>query len=159
MRTRRMVLLALLLGLAPLACGGGGDGQDEPFTALEARTHLLINQERQAQGLPDLAWEELIADEARGHSEDMAAERVGFGHDGFEARIARLAEHFAYASAAENVAWNLGYPDPAAQAVEGWMDSPGHRDNILGAYDRAGIGVARAADVGTYFTQIFLQDP
>jgi uncharacterized protein YkwD len=149
--------LALLLGLAPLACGGEDGGA--VLADMEAQTHALINAERAAQGLPALAWEAVIADAARGHSQDMADGVVEFGHDGFDARVAALAEHIPWSSAGENVAWNQGYPDPASQAVEGWMDSQGHRDNILGDYDRTGIGIAGDEAGGYYFTQIFLLSP
>ncbi|HOX47245.1 MAG TPA: CAP domain-containing protein [Myxococcota bacterium] len=152
----RSAALALLLGLTALACGGQEDGV--VLADMEAQTHALINAERQAQGLPALAWEALIADAARGHSRDMSSGQVEFGHDGFDARVDALAEQLPWSSAGENVAWNQGYPDPAAQAVEGWMDSPGHRENILGDYDRTGIGIAGDATDGYYFTQIFLRD-
>jgi hypothetical protein len=44
----------------------------------------------------------------------------------------------------------------AKQVVNGWMNSPGHRANILnGRYDREGIGVAVSSDEKVYFTQDF----
>ena len=44
----------------------------------------------------------------------------------------------------------------AQKAVNGWMNSKGHRENILKAsYDRTGIGVAVAEDGKVYFTQNF----
>jgi uncharacterized protein YkwD len=152
------VLPALLLCLALSACGGEDGGGGTPFADMEAQTHALINAERSAQGLPALAWEAAIADAARGHSRDMADGVVEFGHDGFDARVDALAGQLPWSAAGENVAWNQGYPDPAAQAVEGWMDSTGHRENILGAYDRTGIGIAGDETDGYYFTQIFLLD-
>ncbi len=150
--------LGLALGLPLLGCGGV-DGGGQPLTGLEADTHALVNQEREAEGLPGLAWEAAIADEARGHSQDMASGSVEFGHDGFDARVARLAESLPWSAAGENVAYNQGYPDPPAQAVEGWMDSTGHRENILGDFHRTGIGVAGSEATGYHFTQIFLRDP
>ncbi|WP_394278719.1 CAP domain-containing protein [Microbacterium sp.] len=53
--------------------------------------------------------------------------------------------------AAENVAY--GYSPSAVTA--GWMDSPGHRANILGAYNRIGIGVACDSNGRAYYTQVF----
>ena len=44
----------------------------------------------------------------------------------------------------------------AAEIVDGWMNSPGHRENILNTrYDRAGIGVAVDAEEAVYATQNF----
>ena len=44
----------------------------------------------------------------------------------------------------------------ASLVVDGWMDSPGHRDNILdSSYDREGIGIAISADEQVYVTQNF----
>jgi len=58
----------------------------------------------------------------------------------------------------ENVAYNQGYPDPTAFAVERWMISDKHRANILnGDFTHAGLGIARGADGRVYFTQVFMR--
>lgn len=43
----------------------------------------------------------------------------------------------------------------AEQTVNGWMNSPGHRENILSGFHSEGIGVAIASDEKVYFTQNF----
>jgi uncharacterized protein YkwD len=44
----------------------------------------------------------------------------------------------------------------ASQTVNGWMNSPGHRENVLDkGYDREGIGVAIGANEAVYVTQNF----
>jgi uncharacterized protein YkwD len=54
---------------------------------------------------------------------------------------------------AENVA--LGYPN-ASTVVEGWMNSSGHRHNILDpTVAETGIGIARSQDGGIYYCQVF----
>ncbi|MFM6200937.1 MAG: CAP domain-containing protein, partial [Dolichospermum sp.] len=53
--------------------------------------------------------------------------------------------------------YNQGHQDPAAQAVQGWLNSSGHLANIRGNYNQTGIGVARNNQGKIYFTQIFLQ--
>ena len=68
-----------------------------------------------------------------------------------------VAETITYQSAAENVAFNKGYIQPDATAVKGWLDSPGHHQNILGRYNLTGIGVAQNAKGEYYFTQIFVR--
>ncbi|MGA2872417.1 MAG: hypothetical protein ABSF27_02350 [Candidatus Dormibacteria bacterium] len=45
-----------------------------------------------------------------------------------------------YSSAGENVGWESGYADPAAQVNTDFMASPEHRANILGSFDELGIG-------------------
>ncbi|MFD2214982.1 CAP domain-containing protein [Metabacillus endolithicus] len=62
-----------------------------------------------------------------------------------------------YQGAAENIA--AGYQSPEA-VVSGWMNSPGHRMNILGLHKEIGIGFATAekAKYSTYWTQMFILD-
>ena len=83
----------------------------------------------------------------------MAENRVGFGHDGFEARC-KMFNFSQYRGAAENVAYNMGIADPGKAAVDGWIKSPGHRKNLLGNYNFMGIGVFNA-NGNYFFTQIF----
>ena len=57
----------------------------------------------------------------------------------------------------ENIAYMKGYADPVAIAVEKWMESPAHKQNLLNAsWVESGIGVAVAADGSYYFTQVFM---
>jgi uncharacterized protein YkwD len=85
----------------------------------------------------------------------MASGTVAFGHTGFETRIQTIAQTISYRSVSENVAANKGYSDPAATAVAGWLNSPGHHANIVGNYRLTGIGVAKSSTGQIYFTQIF----
>ena len=87
----------------------------------------------------------------------MASGACGFGHDGFDARMHELGKSVAWTGGAENVFMLLNLTDPAAVAVSGWIDSPGHRHNIEGDYDLTGVGIARAKDGSLYFTQIFVK--
>ena len=87
-----------------------------------------------------------------GHSRDMAEGRVAFGHDGFRTRMARMPG--SVRAAAENVAMNHGSGDVAKTAVRGWIDSPGHRRNLLGTYTECGIGVHEHHG-RFYLTQLF----
>ncbi len=88
----------------------------------------------------------------------MASGTVDFGHDGFQERINNLVSFgLDIKGAAENVAFNKGFDDPAAQACEGWFASPGHETNIVGDYTHAAIGIAEKDDGTIYFTQIFIK--
>jgi uncharacterized protein YkwD len=61
---------------------------------------------------------------------------------------------------AENLYKCRGVDDPLVAAVEGWMESKGHRKNILGVeYTHTGVGIAVGADGTIYFTQLFTRPP
>ncbi|MGD8604842.1 MAG: CAP domain-containing protein [Anaerolineales bacterium] len=153
-----LLLPALLAGLAaPLA---GAEPFDPPQsfcpTTLELEILDLINAERAGQGLPPLAFDGRLGQASRLHSQDMADNNF-FSHTGsdgstFDERIS--AAGYTWYSAAENIA--AGYPD-AASVVQGWMNSPGHRANILGDYEHIGVGYAYNAGstYGRYYTTDF----
>lgn len=123
--------------------------------AIEASVFQKINQYRASQNLPALTRNSTIDNQAQIHSQNMVSGKVAFGHDGFSGRVA--ATGIAYSQAAENVAYNQGHQDPATQAVQGWVNSSGHRANIRGDYNLTGIGVASNNQGKIYFTQIFLR--
>ena len=128
-----------------------------PYADLEQAIHAQVNEYRAKQGLPPLTLDREISEIAREHSQDMAAGQVEFGHGGFEQRVQAIARVIPYRRAAENVAYNQGYQDPGSQAVEGWINSPGHRVNMEGSFDLTGIGVVRTSDGKYYFTQMFIR--
>jgi uncharacterized protein YkwD len=117
----------------------------------------LINQHRASQGLAPLASNATIAKQAKQHSQNMATGKVPFGHDGFDQRAKEIGKEIPIASAGENVAYNRGASDPAQRAVQGWLNSPGHRRNIEGNFSLTGIGVSRNSKGEIYFTQIFIR--
>ncbi len=122
---------------------------------LEKSVFDQINRYRLSLGLPKLTLSEKITKQARIHSQNMANGKVPFSHQGFEQRVNAIP--IAYSSAAENVAFNQGYSDPAAEAIHGWLRSREHLNNIKGDYDLTGIGVAVNAKGEVYLTQIFLK--
>ena len=129
--------------------GGGGNNASPEVLAMEDAAHGLVNAERQLQALPGLVHDNALRVVARQHSEDMVS-RSFFshtnpdGHDPFD-RLASAG--VTYVTAGENIAWNLGYVDPAATAVTGWMNSAGHRANILhNQFTLAGLGCAQRGD-------------
>jgi len=127
------------------------------FATLEQSVHQQINQYRQSRNLPALKLDARISEQARIHSQQMASSRVPFSHQGFEGRVKAIAKSISYRRAAENVAYNQGYSQPDQQAVEGWIKSSGHRQNMEGNFDLTGIGVAKNAIGEYYFTQIFIK--
>ncbi len=126
------------------------------MAALESSVLQQINQYRKKKGLSQLSSNATITQQARQHSQDMASSRI-LSHDGFDTRISTIGKSIAYRSAAENVAYNMGYSAPDRQAVEGWLKSPGHLQNIEGSYTLTGIGVTKNAQGEYYFTQIFIK--
>ena len=136
---------------------------------LELKVHTGINAERAKNGGSPLKWEEQLAAVARAHSDDMTS-RGYFSHDtpeglGPSDRIDRAGyscwkrSHY---GVAENIAIETTLGDlerTAAEAVRGWMNSPGHRTNLLGReYDRTGIGASFGTWHGykaVYLTQVF----
>lgn len=127
------------------------------YAALEAEIHAKVNQYRQSQNLPPLTLDPRISEQARIHSQAMASGKATFSHDGFEKRVDAIAKTIPYRSAAENLAYNQGYREPVAQAVEGWLNSPGHYKNIVGDYDLTGVGVVKTPQGRYYFSQIFIR--
>ncbi|NQW22983.1 MAG: CAP domain-containing protein [SAR202 cluster bacterium] len=130
--------------------------------------------------LGPLAYDQRLADIAQNHSQDMASNDY-FAHNnlsgqtptdrgdtvGYTCRkdygsyyTVGIAENIvqtwlfsSYTTTSRNY---MTLDQIAAQAVELWMDSPGHRENILGSeYDREGIGIAVSEQEKVYATQNF----
>jgi uncharacterized protein YkwD len=113
-----------------------------------------INQYRAQHGLSKLVMNNSVSSEAYKHSDEMAKRKVAFGHNGFYKRIDNLHKAIKNSSiGAENVAYNYKNAEVVAR---GWINSSGHRKNILGNYNLTGIGIARDAKGRLYFTQMFL---
>ena len=154
-------------------------------SVLEQRVHELINQQRSVEGLAVMSFDPALADIARKHSEDMAT-RNYFAHvnlagqnptdrgtaGGYSCRK-NYGSYYTY-GIAENLFQNNLYssatyysngetvydwnsPEEIAQiTVAGWMNSSGHRENILTpTFDREGIGIAIASDDKVYITEDF----
>jgi uncharacterized protein YkwD len=119
----------------------------------------LVNQERANVDCPALAVNDTLARIAQAHAQDMADNDI-FDHVGSDGRspFQRMSDAgYDYQLAAENIAAGLATP---AEAVALWMDSPGHRANILNcALRETGVGyVADPGDrlnYGTYWVQTF----
>lgn len=127
--------------------------------SIEERAFQLINETRRAHGLKSLEWHPDLHKMARSHSGSMARDGF-FSHTdahglGMLGR-ARLTGLAGWRTLGENLAYNLGYSDPAAFAVSGWADSIKHRHNLLRpVFTHTAIGVARASDGRFFFTQVF----
>ncbi|GHG53888.1 CAP domain-containing protein [Streptomyces griseocarneus] len=132
----------------------------QPYSAagLERATGevlALTNAERAAAGLPPLAADPRLAVAARDHSTDMAR-RDFYSHttpEGREPWDRARAAGAAHRAIGENIACGQRTP---AEVVRGWMNSPGHRANILTpGFTHLGVGYAPGGRAGTYWTQLF----
>ena len=130
-------------------------------TGEERRAFELVNAERQRRGLRPLVWDGDLTRLARYHSQNMA--RGGYlnhvDHNGLDLKgRAQAVGLHGWSMLGENIAYNQGYDDPTAFAVERWMVSQKHRENAMsGEYTHAAVGIARAADGTYYFTQVFMK--
>ncbi|WP_348541605.1 CAP domain-containing protein [Streptomyces sp. MZ04] len=119
----------------------------------EAKVIALVNKERDKAGCSPLTKNAELTEAAHDYNEVMAETGVlsHTGPDGSTPQSrAEAAGYTAYVG--ENIA--EGYPD-AESVMEGWMDSPGHRANILNC-DYKEIGVdANFADNGPWWIQDF----
>ncbi|WNZ06860.1 CAP domain-containing protein [Streptomyces sp. 11x1] len=115
----------------------------------------LTNSERAGAGLPPLSPDPLLTTAAQAHSADMVA-RAFYSHtspDGREPWHRAAAAGSTRRSIGENIACGQR---SAAEVVRGWMNSPGHRANILKpGFTHVGIGFAGGGAAGTYWTQLF----
>ncbi|EFA78050.1 hypothetical protein PPL_08696 [Heterostelium album PN500] len=109
----------------------------------------LSNQFRQKNNKPPLRWHQDLYKIGVVHSKNMADGKVAFGHDGFDDRTRQFP--FPHSKAGENVAMNNMDSTVAEVAVEGWINSKGHRENLLGHFNTCAIGVYQSHDVNIIF--------
>lgn len=135
---------------AQAACGGAGSSpQRLGESGVRATTLCLVNQQRGVRGLRRLRADGRLAGAALAHSRDMVAHRY-FAHESrtgapFTARMPRTG----FRLLGENIGWGSGRLATPRSMVEAWMNSAGHRANILQRRYRAiGVGVAFGAPVG-----------
>ncbi|MCB9780664.1 MAG: CAP domain-containing protein [Alphaproteobacteria bacterium] len=161
-RASSLALLPCLL-LPVAACGLTEDEGCQANSALEVSTHDLINAHRVDMGLEPLTLDACASEIARPHSQDMADGTLQLSHEGFDVeggRSDQLLDLFpdAYITG-ENVAMNQGYSDPDVVAVQGWLDSPPHRENIeLAEFTLSGMAIVEASDGSFWFTHLFVAE-
>lgn len=130
-------------------------------SSLEQEVFRLVNQTREENGLKKLAWSSEAAGIARLHSANMANYNF-FSHTGIDGKkVDGRADSIGLSRwelIGENIAYNAGFDDPVQRAVLGWMNSAGHRRNILrDAWKETGIGIAVSPQGKFFITQVFLK--
>ena len=120
----------------------------------EKRTLELHNETRVDRGLPRLCVHPVLMKAARAHSQEML-DKDYFSHDSYngetaEERLQRFGytpRGYTYYKIGENIAWGSGSYGSPERIFESWMNSQGHRENILDkGFRQVGIGVR----TGTY---------
>jgi len=132
-----------------------GPASDSLRIAFEKQIFDLANVYRVSFGKSILKWHDGVATVARKHSKDMAV-RDFFSHinpSNYTPFDRILADGITYTVAAENIA--AGYTN-AYSAHAGWVNSPGHRENLLRDIDYVGVGVYFGGSYKQYFTQDFI---
>ncbi|MEU3606841.1 CAP domain-containing protein [Streptomyces sp. NPDC035033] len=132
---------------------GTGDQQDTGQGSAADQVIALVNAERAKAGCGPLTANATLTRAAQGHSDDMAA-RDFFDHtdpdgDGPGERV--TAAGYPWSTYGENIAMGQTTPE---QVMDAWMNSPGHRANILNcSFEEIGVGIH--TDGGPYWTQVF----
>jgi hypothetical protein len=123
-------------------------GLATPVAASTADDFLArINGERMAAGLDPLTLRADLVDDAMAHSERMWVED-------------RLYHNPALASVATgwmSLGENVGVGPSVGVLHQAFMDSPGHRANVLGDYDSIGVGVVTVSDDQMWVTMVFMK--
>jgi uncharacterized YkwD family protein len=126
-------------------------------TTLENQVITLVNQQRASHGLQTLSRNATLAYVARLKSQDMASKNY-FSHTSpTYGSPFTMMQYFGikFTAAGENIA--MGQPTPQA-VMTAWMNSPGHRANILSpAYNQIGVGLAKSSSGVEYWTQDFIK--
>lgn len=155
-----VAVVALLLVAAPTASAAGCNGAGASASQVKKRTLVratlcVLNHQRRKHGLRALRLDRRLSRAARMHSAAMARHSF-FSHDSpngsdFVDRIRRSgylrgARNW---SVGENIAWGSGSRSAVRSIARAWMNSPGHRANILSRSFRAiGIGISYGTPAG-----------
>lgn len=134
-----------------------GTADNAELLPVEKEVFQLVNQEREKHGLKPLQLEPAVLKVADKKSQDMK-EKHYFNHQSptYGSPFEMLQQHGVdFRAAGENIAAGQ---KTAKQVMDGWMNSEGHRANILNPdYTHIGIGYVEGGDYGTYWTQMFIK--
>ncbi|HHW06429.1 MAG TPA: hypothetical protein GXX34_02665 [Clostridia bacterium] len=125
-------------------------------SSFEMQVVELVNQERAKAGLKPLTYDAQLSQVARLKSQDMRDKKY-FSHTSptYGSPFDMMKKYgISYRTAGENIAAGQATP---AQVVQAWMNSSGHRANILNSqYTHIGVGYAQGGSYGHYWTQMFI---
>lgn len=128
-----------------------------PLQSLEQEVFRLVNSERAKQGLPALTYNWEVARVARFKSQDMINKGYFAHNSPTYGSPFRMMENFGlrFSAAAENIAMGQRTPQ---EVMNSWMNSAGHRANILSrSITQIGVGAAKKSNGTLYWTQMFIK--
>ena len=149
---------AALVSTTPVHTSRGNDLVSERNLKRVGKECLrLINEfrSRQKPRLRPVEWSEELFVIGSQHSRNMSEKKVPFGHAGMEERVRQFP--FVSHEHAENLFFSSGRPFPQVPplAVKSWIDSSGHRENLLGNFDTAAVGVSQESNGSFFVTLLF----
>jgi uncharacterized protein YkwD len=124
------------------------------YSPLELETMALINNYRVSIGLNALDKINHVSYKSEEHNKYMIANNV-VNHDDFVARSENIIKVLGAKSVSENIAYNY---NSAKGALDAWLKSEGHKQNIEGNFTHFGIAIRENPATGKkYYTNIFVK--
>jgi len=148
-----LTILATLMLAITLLIGTAGSAQAAP-TSDESAFLSATNSYRSQNGLPALQWDDALANIARGWSQQMDGANTLSHNPAITDQINSLVT-----SQWTRIGENVGF-GPSVDAIQNaFLNSAPHRANILGDYNRVGIGTVRDTSGTLWVTLDFLKGP
>lgn len=134
----------------------GNESSTGSFASYQKEVLRLVNVERSKRGLSELSFHTQLSNVATLKSQDMINKNY-FSHTSptYGSPFDMMKQfNISYRTAGENIA--MGQKNPA-EVVNAWMNSQGHRENILNSnFTDLGVGVAQSSNGTLYWTQMFI---
>jgi uncharacterized protein YkwD len=161
------LVIIILLSLAPEAFALGSRRPRTPptpapvvipkpvltnYSAIELSSIALVNDYRIKMGLKILLISDYISKKAEEHDNSMITNNL-VSHNGFVDRSNDIIKNLRAIKVGENIAYGFS---SAEAAMTGWLNSPGHRENIEGDFNYVGVAVRKnPTTLKLYYTMIF----
>ena len=131
------------------------DHEEDQDSSFESQVIRLVNEEREKLGLSALVLDEKVANAALVRAKET---ELSFSHtrpNGSSFSTALTEQGVSFRGAGENIAWGQRSPE---EVMNAWMNSPGHRANILNEnFTTIGVGYYVNSNGTGYWTQLFTQ--
>ena len=154
-----MLCIAIMLTAPGLAFFLEPDPADAvDLHKIELQVHQAVNQARNSRHLPELAWNEPLAAEARRHASRIVSGRFFAHQDPVRGDIDRRLNRsgIEWMRCAENL-YEGDNHELAKEAVKAWLLSEGHRRNMLDSmFSDAGVGIAFKKDKTVVIVQEYI---
>jgi uncharacterized protein YkwD len=135
--------------------------ENKALQEIEERVYAAVNQLRNSENKPELRKDERLVLEARRHAENMSLRRFFAHEDPSRGDLARRLDDskIGWQRCAENIYQGKRIEDPAGDAVRSWLNSAGHKKNMLDSnLTETGVGVAVRKDGTLFIVQEFMLD-